>query len=197
MLENTFRSVINKPTRTTDTTATVLDQVWTYTQFVETHVYVLVDSVSDHLPVLLCANFASKSTNQKLWLKKDLSLLLISFRFKISWVIWYFSFLQNEDVNEAFTPLMTEFTKIFNECFPLLPVLIKTLNNQWYDDGLKELHKIKNHYYKKYIASKTLIAKSKYNEMRNKYFQLIKEKKQNCYEQFWTIIDAVIKTNGK
>ena len=38
---------------------------------------------------------------------------------------------------------MTEFTKIFNECFPLLPVQIKTLNNRWYDDELKELHKNK------------------------------------------------------
>ena len=72
--------------------------------------------------------------------------------------------------------LMTKFTKIFNECFPLLPVQIKTLNNQWYDDELKELHKIKNHYYKKYTASKTLIAKSK-------YFYLIEKKKQNYYKQ--------------
>ena len=79
--------------------------------------------------------------------------------------------------------LMTEFIKIFNECFPLLPGQIKTLNNQWYDDDLKELHKIKNHYYKKFIASKTLNTKSKYNEMRNKYFYLIEEKKQNCYKQ--------------
>ena len=84
--------------------------------------------------------------------------------------------LQNEDVNKAFTMLMTEFTKIFNECFPLLPVQIKPLNNQWYDDELKELHKIKNHYYKKYIASKILIAESKYNEIRNKYFYLFEKK---------------------
>ena len=46
-----------------------------------------------------------------------------------------------------------------------------------------ELHKIKSHCYKKYIASKTLIAKSKYNEMRNKYFHLIEKKKQNYYQQ--------------
>ena len=79
--------------------------------------------------------------------------------------------------------LMPEFTKIFNECFLLLPVQIKILNKQWHDDELKDLYKIKNHYYKKYIASKTLIAKSKHNEMRNKYFHLIEEKKQNYYKQ--------------
>ena len=61
--------MINKPTIITDTTATVLDQIWTNTQFIETHAYILVDSVSDHLPVLLCTNFASKSTNQKSMIK--------------------------------------------------------------------------------------------------------------------------------
>ena len=138
--------MINKPTRITDTTATVLDQIWTNTQFVETHAYILVDSVSDHLPVLLCANFASKSTNQKSMIKKrpfsEANQLLFQNRLSrldISLL------LQNEDVNKAFTMLMTELTKIFNEWFPLLPVQIKTLNNQWYDDELKELHKMKNH----------------------------------------------------
>ena len=107
--------------------------------------------------------------------------------------------LRNEDVNKAFTMLMTEFTKIFYKCFPLWPVQIKTLNNQWYDDELKELHKIKNHYYKKYIASKALMAKSKYNEMRNKYFHLIEKKKQNYYKQLLNnhTIDAVLKTYEK
>ena len=79
------------------------------------------------------------------------------------------SLSQNEDVNEALNTFMTESTEVFNECFPLLHVRMKTLNNQRYDDELKELHKIKNHYHKKYIASKILIAKSKYNEMRNKH----------------------------
>ena len=38
--------------------------------------------------------------------------------------------LQNEDVNEAFNMFMSEFTQIFNECFPVLPVQIKTLKKQ-------------------------------------------------------------------
>ena len=82
--ENAFCSMINKPTKMTDTTATVLDQIWTNTQLVETHAYILGDALFDHLPVLLCANFASKSTNQKSMIKKDLSQKLISFCFKIS-----------------------------------------------------------------------------------------------------------------
>ena len=152
MYENAFCCVINKPTRINDTTATVLDQIWTNTQ---THSYILVGSVSDHLPVLLCANFASKSTNQKSMIKKrsfsEANQLL--FQNKLS-RLDISLLLQNKDVNEAYTMLMIEFIKIFNKWFPLLPVQIKTLTNQWYDDELKELHKMKNHYYTKYIAKK-------------------------------------------
>ena len=128
MYENAFCSMINKPIRITDTTTTVLDQIWTNTQFVETHAYILAESVSDHLPVLLCATFASKSTNQKSMIKKrsfsEANQLL--FQNKVGGLD--ISLLQqNEDVNEAFTMLKTEFTKIFHECFPLLPVQIKLL----------------------------------------------------------------------
>ena len=52
--------------------------------------------------------------------------------------------LQNKDINKDFNMFITVFTQIFNEYFPLLPVQTKTLNNQWYDDKLKELHKIRN-----------------------------------------------------
>ena len=74
----------NSATRITDTTATVLDQIWTNTQSEEAHTYILVDSLPDHLPILLLANFANKSTNQISMIKKRFFLKLISFCFKIS-----------------------------------------------------------------------------------------------------------------
>ena len=52
MYENFFFFMINKPIRITEMTATVLDQIWTNTQFEEAHVYTLVDSLADHLHVL-------------------------------------------------------------------------------------------------------------------------------------------------
>ena len=65
MYENAFRSMIIKPTRITDTTAIVLDQIWTKAEFEEAHAYILVDSLADHLPVLFCSNFANKCANKK------------------------------------------------------------------------------------------------------------------------------------
>ena len=70
----------------------------------------------DHLPVLLCANFASKSTNQKSMIKKRSFSEANQLLFQNKLIGLDISLLlQNEDVSEAFTMLMTEFTKIFEQ----------------------------------------------------------------------------------
>ena len=54
MSDTSFYSLINKPTRITDTSATILDHVWTnlYSENIKTGV--LLHSISDHSPVLAC-----------------------------------------------------------------------------------------------------------------------------------------------
>ena len=52
--DNSFYSLINKPTRITDTSATISDHMWTnlYSENIKTGV--LLHPISDHLPVLIC-----------------------------------------------------------------------------------------------------------------------------------------------
>ena len=54
MSDNSFYSLINKPTCITDTSAAILDHVWTnlYSENIKTGV--LLHPISDHLPVLTC-----------------------------------------------------------------------------------------------------------------------------------------------
>ena len=54
MSDNSFYSLINKLTRITDTSASILDNVWidSYSENIKTGV--LLHPISDHLPVLTC-----------------------------------------------------------------------------------------------------------------------------------------------
>ena len=54
MPDNSFYSLIKKPTRITNTSATILDHVWTnlYSENIKTGV--LLHPISDHLTVLTC-----------------------------------------------------------------------------------------------------------------------------------------------
>ena len=136
MCKNAFLSIINKPTRISDTAATVLDQMWTTTQL--THwltvflfYFVLILQTSSYNQKSYIKNQSFFEASQLLFQNK-LSGLDIS------------ALLQNKDINKDFNMFITVFIQIFNEYFPLLPVQTKTLNNQWYDDKLKELRKIRN-----------------------------------------------------
>ena len=55
----------------------------------------------------------------------------------------------------------------------------------------------KNYLYKRYLINKTVYAKSNYHKIRNKYFHLLEQKKQNYYQQLLLKYNAVSKTPGK
>ena len=56
MLKGHYFPVINKPTRITDTSAAVLDQIWTNLHHQHIKSGVILNSLSDHLPVNMCFN---------------------------------------------------------------------------------------------------------------------------------------------
>ena len=90
---------------------------------------------------------------------------------------------ESEDVNEAFELFIAEIKPIFDECFPLVAVKLRDNINEWYDVELKELQNKKTHFYKRYLVNETVFAKSNYHKIRIKYFHLLKQKKQNYYQQ--------------
>ena len=56
MLEGHYFPVINKPTRITDTSATVLDHIWIKLHHQHIKSGVILNSLSDHVPVYMCFN---------------------------------------------------------------------------------------------------------------------------------------------
>ena len=56
MLEGHYFPVINKPTRITDSSATVLDHIWTNLHHQHIKSGVILNPLSDHLPVYMCFN---------------------------------------------------------------------------------------------------------------------------------------------
>ena len=54
MLDHNFCSLINKPTRITDTGATALDQIWTNSDSDHIKSGIILHSISDHLLLFMC-----------------------------------------------------------------------------------------------------------------------------------------------
>ena len=77
MHENYYFPVINKPTRFSDNSATVIDHIWTNLHSHQIKSGAILDPLSDHLPVCICIDFTKHGrSNPKQ--KKGFLLLKIS-----------------------------------------------------------------------------------------------------------------------
>ena len=118
MLNHYLCSIINNPTRITDTNATMLDHIWTnaYTDHIKSEI--ILHSVSDHLPVFTCADKSKAASS---------NILTISFN---DANMSKFNFdLQNIDVNpilnetktnQSYMLLADKYHQVFDKSFPLI-----------------------------------------------------------------------------
>ena len=136
MLEGHYFPVINKPTRITDTSATVLDHIWTNLHQEQIKSRVILNPLSDHLPLYMCFNL----NKQNLYRPQQK-------RFFTSQNITKFNeMLENIDINAilnetntnlAFKLLMDSYKSTFNYCFPFIKQNIENKNKQpWFDNDL-------------------------------------------------------------
>ena len=105
--------------------------------------------------------------------------------------------MQETDPNTAFCMFINEYTSIFNQCFPLVKKRSFRKSKNWFDEDLLKLMKEKDKLFKKYIAKKSTVAKAKYKEARNKYFNSIQEKKEAFLHQFLKNKNTILKRSGR
>ena len=197
MFENSFFPVINQPTRISDTTATVLDHIWTNTIKHSINAGILTCPISDHLPVLACTNIQpNKQCEDQKYTRVFSSNNIIKFNNEIQ-SIYLEPILNSTSPNDALDLLVTDYKQSFDKCFPLTTVKTKLPNNTWFDDELKDLLRIKNRLYKKYLLKKTPVSKHEFNKIRNKYFHVLKEKKKSHFEKIFQQHKSNIKETWK
>ena len=90
--------------------------------------------------------------------------------------------LLKTDTNDSFTTFFGIINNAFNHDFPLVTSKFKPNSFKWYDNDLKSLNREKNKLFKKYIANKSPDSLFIYHQIRNKYFHLVREKKNRYYK---------------
>ena len=181
MFENCYFPLINKPTRITDSSASVLDHMWTNIHDESIKSGISTSPISDHLPVFMYLNCDSQPKSPTPNLTRCFS---STNKFK--------SVLENIDINLilnetlpnfAFELLMESYSQAFNQGFPLkaFPPNDIKFNKRWYDDELHQLILNKDKLFKKCISKKSPTLKAKYNMALYIYFHTLQAKKSNYY----------------
>ena len=159
MFDQCFYSLINKPTRVTSSSATILDHVWTniYSHVIKAKI--LLHIVSDRMPLFTCfKTYQHKRIhNSKIRIFNSQNInhfhntLNSTFNINVA--------LRESDPNLVYKLFINHYYKVFDAYFPQ-PT--KTHFDSWFDKDLQLVMYEKEKLFKKYVNKKTLTSKVKY-----------------------------------
>ena len=129
MHENYYFSVINKATRFSDSSATVIDHNRTNLHSHQIKSGAILDPLSDHLLVYICIDFTKHGLSNPKQKRFFIPQNLTKFNEMLK-NIDIIPILAEDNTNCAYELLMSNCKKAFNQCFPLTQQHCKTKNNQ-------------------------------------------------------------------
>ena len=202
--------LINKPTRITSTSATLIDNIFTNI-LPPPNSGILVCDVSDHFPIFTSFPFTPRKSphHTHKCFRKLSSDNLRQFKSELNSLDWSVVF-STDDPNISFNNFMDIFNHSYDKNIPI--VRMKHANrksqprSQWITSSLLKSINHKNRLYHKYLSSPTESNRLKHTRYRNDLTSLLRSAKQNYYsEQFekekssikntWKVINSVLKSN--
>ena len=197
--------LISKPTRMTQTTETLIDNIFT-NDVTNSHCHqgIFFNDISDHFPVFHIINVVRSDPSKKVYWARTIDDKSINdfmhHLYKINWT----DVLHSGEGTVAFELFYNKFSQVFENIFPLKKIQIcyKTRKN-WLSRGLKKSIATKNKLYLKslktkseedimhYKAYKVSLKKLMKNAERQHYQTLLSSNKENM-KKLWVIIKDVI-----
>ena len=176
-----FFNCINKPTRVCNTSASIIDHIWTNNLKALKQSYIIYCHISDHFPTVATFNDKNKEklkSSQEITYR-DFSQTNIDN--ELNNTVWDLVYC-TDDPNIAFDNFDCIFSNIFNKCFPLIKKKVRYKNKRkpYINNELYNLIKQKNLLQKKYSKHPITYGKE-YRKLRNKVTKEIKNAKTKFY----------------
>ena len=209
MYSNMFIPLINKPTRVTETTATLIDNIWCNDVF-NTKDFssgIIFNTTSDHFPIFHILHDVSIPTKNEYIIKRKFTSenenKFLDELSKINWEELY----QKKNAQHAYDVFHNHICSLFNECFPKEHVKIGYKTRKLFlSNELKSLIKEKNKLSKKCLKIPILRNKLEYQDLKKKvdhdldqaekkYYQYLFEKYTGNLKKSWQLIRRIINKN--
>ena len=204
-----FVPLIDRPTRITAHSATLIDNIFTNHFSPSVLKGIVISDISDHLPV-----FAYVSDDSFVHVHKRIgnrpvrnfsTANLNNFKTRLSQVDWT-ELLHDKDPNDSYNKFLSEYSRLYNLCFPLKPHKVKNCKrpySPWITKSLLASVRKKNKLYRQLLRSPNPTRELQYKSYRNKLTHLIRIAKRHYYDQrfasakndlkeTWKLINEVI-----
>ena len=179
---------ILQPTRVTDHSATLIDNIFINSVNYHTISGNLLADLSDHFPNFLILNKYT-SNNKTVVYKRDYTNCDMSALVnEMNMVDWSITLSQNNDVNAMFDNFYSKISQVINKHVPLKKLTkneIKFNSKPWITPGLKVSIRKKNRLFKKYCLNKNSYSALKYKKYRNKLNKLLALSKKSYYQNYF------------
>ena len=193
ILSNSFIPQISLPTRITEKTATLIDNIFTnsYKHNSNCASGNITAYISDHLPQsLIIKNLKQPSFKQNppISFREYKNFNEEAFKIELCELDWSFV-TENNDINLSFEIFMRFINRILDKHTPIKTVKKrenKIISKPWITRGIKTSMKKRDKLYKQMVKAKNkqqkLIKHESYKKYRNKIIELIRQSKQIYYQ---------------
>jgi hypothetical protein len=166
---HSLNPIINKPTRITNTTATLIDNIFTnHTDQPSDFSGIIPIDISDHLPIFLFKFIQTPDQPSTPTFKRDYSAENIKKFNDLLLQIDWSTVLTCNDAQNAYTYMHDQITKLVKETFPLKQIIACYKNKlPCLTPGLKTSIKTKHKLYSQYLKHPSPELHSKYKKYRN------------------------------
>ena len=195
--------LINRPTRVTTSSATLIDNIFTNCVF-DTSLKkgIIKTSISDHFAIFAAIKLSNEKTkNQKIKIKKRIfsDKNKESFKQDLQKINWEELNILN-CTNTLYKHFIKFFSSIYDKNFPLLEteVKLKDLRTPWMSKAMRKSSKQKQKLYIKFLKSKNPEDELIYKNYKTLFEKLRKNSKQNYYlkqkdnaKQLWQVLKEI------
>ena len=202
---------IIRPSRITSHCATLIDNIFTNEIENNTISGLLINDISDHLPVFTIydCNYKNKLDNQTDYkrVKSEESInALKNDLVAQNWEIIH----QANDIDCAYENFLRIFRSLYDKNCPIQEYIIqlKYTKCPWITKGLRNACKKKNTLYRDFLRHRTKDAENKYKIYKNKLINIIRTSKKEYYKKIlndnknnikgiWNILNSIIRNNPR
>ena len=204
-----FSPIINKPTRITSTSATIIDNIWTNNVKLVSNCMsgVIIDDISDHLPIF-CINklnspHHSKIVPDTLYVRQENDVNIEKMCHCFRNTNWE-TVLNETDVNKASSSFINIYKKTYESCCPLKKLKKQEKPNKpWFTFGLKNACRKKNILYKDFLSKRDSKSEKRYKDYKNKFVTILRKAENDYYKDLlyayknnikktWNVINSLL-----
>jgi len=211
LLSYGFYPLINKPTRITTETTTLIDNILTNIHDIQTKSGIWTVDISDHLPIftVLPCKTRNYEIKRKFFKHNFTQENLSKFKHELQQFDWD-NLVNLPDVNSMYARFTAVFQHLYNNSFPIQNKIIKAseIHRPWLTKAIRNSINKKHSLYKNYQKLRSEQSYSVYKIYRNKLTTILRKAEKRYYLQklenvksnlakTWKILNAITSRNVK